>query len=225
MSTILKSRSALGLVLAATSSAAASQAYVNNACTTATATACFDWKQDADRRRFQITYDVPYVCDDEMIAGANAWEAAGSKFSTYHDATYPSEPYNYAVNVDWYQIYWEGAASLADPLTNAETRRGWANGSSWRRPDGVYIPMVMGADIAVNADRYAQNLIECGTSAPTSTQRDMARTIAHEFGHVVGIDHLTSTACALYERAQPGVAWTSLCGTETSGAKTLYGAR
>jgi hypothetical protein len=221
--TILKSKWAIAA--AAASSMVGAQAYVNNACTTATSTPCFDWKQDADRRYYQITYDVRAECDDEIIAGATAWENAGSRFSTYHDATYPDYVYNYSVRQEGYQIFWEPASQMADPAFNAETRRGWANGSSWRRPDGVYIPMVMDADIAINADRFAMGLMECTAAAPTSTQRDLARTIAHEFGHVVGMDHLTLTACALYEKAQPGVAWTSLCSTETGGARTLYGVR
>jgi hypothetical protein len=218
--TILKSKWALAVAALTGASNVAAQS-----CPAASASACFNWKQDADRRQYQITYDVVAACDDEIITGANAWENAGSRFSTYHAGTYPDYTYNSAVRQEGYQIFWEPASQLGTTDTNAETRPGWGNGTTWRRPDGTYISMIMDADIAVNADRYAMGLIECGAAAPTSTQRDMARTMAHEFGHVVGMAHLTSTSCALYEKAQPGVVWTQLCSIETNGAKTLYGVR
>lgn len=111
---------------------------------------------------------------------------------------------------------------MASATYNAQTTRGAVTGT-FRRPDGQSIYLTNDADIVVNQDRYMYGYSECGDAAPTSTQRDMARTIAHEVGHVLGQNHIYDKACATYEIAQPGVAFYGLCTTEQNAAKQIYG--
>lgn len=93
----------------------------------------------------------------------------------------------------------------------------------WKRPDGVTIPIVNDADIVVNYDKYASGEIEC-TPTTYTTKYDLTRTLAHEFGHVVGLNHNAQTACATYRYGQR-IAFGSLCTPEKEAAKTLYGVK
>ena len=85
------------------------------------------------------------------------------------------------------------------------------------------IPVVDDADIVVNKDKYASGTIECSPTAYT-TKYDLTRTMAHEFGHAVGLNHNTNTACATYKYGQM-VVFGSLCTPEKEAAKTMYGVR
>lgn len=95
--------------------------------------------------------------------------------------------------------------------------------AGWTRPDGVIIPVVNDADIVVNNDKWASGEIECSPTVYT-TKYDLTRTMAHEFGHAVGLNHNTQTACATYRYGQK-TAFSSLCVPEKDAAKTLYGVK
>jgi len=103
---------------------------------------------------------------------------------------------------------------------NAVTFYGNSVGS-WTRPDGTAVPVVNDADIVVNEDRYASGTIECSATV-YSNKYDLTRTMAHEFGHAVGLNHNTNTACATYKVAQM-IAFSSLCTPEKDAARTIYG--
>lgn len=119
------------------------------------------------------------------------------------------------------QIVFNTAAEMGSYGTdNAVTFYGDSVGS-WQRPDGVTIPVVNDADIVVNNDKYASGEIECVPTVYT-IKYDLTRTMAHEFGHVVGLNHNTQTACATYRYGQK-IAFGTLCTPEKDAAKTLYG--
>lgn len=188
---------------------------------TASSTPCYQAKQDNPNRQYQLAMESPYACDDETRTGADAWANAGSKFNPTWNTTFyygkrvPGTP--------GYQITFQPNADFYNSGANAETHYGSSVGSV--TIGGKTIPVVNDADVMVNSDSWASGKFECEAAAPTSTQYDLARTIAHEFGHVAGMYHLTSSACATYQYGQPGVAFSSLCSTEKSGAVTLYGAK
>lgn len=191
-------------------------------CTTATSTPCYQAKQDNPDRQYQLAWESPYECDDETRAGADAWAAAGSRFNPTWNTTFWEG--KRVPNTPGYQIRFQPNIDFTNSGANAETHYSTYSVGAFTI-GGKTIAVVNDADVMVNSDHWANNWFECGAAAPSSTQRDLARTIAHEFGHVAGMGHLTSTACALYYKAQPGVAWGSLCSTEKNGAVSLYGAR
>ena len=87
----------------------------------------------------------------------------------------------------------------------------------------MVIPVVSDADTIINSDKYWSYTFECDDATYT-TKYDMARTVAHEIGHWVALNHSTNTACATYQIGQMKP-FVSLCAAEISAAKSLYGTR
>ena len=179
-------------------------------------------KLDTPNQQYQLAWESPPMCDDETHNAITLWSNAGSKFNA------PRWIYDY-----WYGKQVKGSFRIQttfQPGTDmytagrvAETRYGNSVGSF--TIGGKVIPVVDDADIVVNNDYWANNTLECGDTAPAYNQFDGGRIIAHEAGHVIGQDHLTSTACALYTYAQYAVAMGPLCTTEKNGIVALYGAK
>lgn len=177
-------------------------------------------KQQAANNPYQISIYAPAECDDEINAAALAWTNDGSNFGL-EDFSYYGSNYVTAGAQSGFQIVFNTSAEMGIyGADNAVQFYGNSVGS-WTRPDGVVIPVVNDSDIVVNNDKYVSGTIECSPTVYT-TKYDLTRTMAHEFGHSVGLNHNTNTACATYKLAQK-TAFSSLCTPEKDAAKTLYG--
>lgn len=196
-----------------------SAAQVSAQCSTVTSTVCYLAKQNVNVRNYQIGYENPFDCDDEIRLAASLWNAAGSRWQTAEDAQYWYG--DRIAGTPKYQITFEPSSHMYTPTANAEAPYGSSVGS--HTIDGKTIPVVNDSDMIINLDRWAAGHLECADAAPTASQYDLGRTITHEMGHWVGMNHLTLTDCATYQYGQPGKPITSLCTTEKNGAIRLYG--
>ena len=189
-------------------------------CPTVTSTPCLQAKQNVNSRTFQIGFENPVTCDDEIITAAAVWTSGGSKFSTTKDSAYWSG--KRVAGTPKYQITFQPGADFYNTTALAETPYG--NSVAGFAIDGKTIPVVDDADILVNSDKWAAGTIECASSAPTASQYDLAALLAHEFGHLTGQNHVTVTTCATYTYGQPGKAYYGVCAAEKSALVRLYGA-
>lgn len=190
-------------------------------CSTATSTPCYQAKQDNPNRQYQLAWESPYACDDETRAGADAWANAGSRFNPTWNTTFYSG--KRVPGTSGYQVTFQPGADFYNTGAIAESPYGKSVASF--TIDGKVIPVVDDSDVMVNSDFWASGKLDCEATAPTSTQYDLAEIIAHEFGHVAGMYHLTSSTCATYQYGQLRVAFDGLCTTEKNGAVRLYGAK
>lgn len=189
-------------------------------CTTVSSTVCYLAKQNANFRYFQIGYENPPECDDEIRTASTFWTNAGSRWQTAQDADFWYG--DRVAGTPKYQVTFEPGSHMYTPTANAEAPFGSSVGSM--TIDGKTIPIVNDSDMIINADKWAAGNFECADAAPASTVYDLTRTITHEMGHWVGMNHLTLSDCATYQYGQPGKPITSLCTTEKNGAIRLYGA-
>ena len=188
-------------------------------CPSTTSTSCLQAKQNVNSRNYQIGFDNPIACDDEIQSAANLWRNAGSRFSTQQDAEYW---YGKRVpGTNKYQVTFQPGADFYNSGALAETPYG--NSVAGYNIDGKTIPVVDDADIMVNSDKWAAGSFDCGSAAPTSNEYDLGRIVAHEFGHLTGQAHVSAPACATYTYGQKGVAIGALCTTEVSALRRLYG--
>ena len=185
-------------------------------CADPTANPCMQARMQGPSNAYMISVYGRAECDDEIINAAAAWNGAGSQFNLQDYSYYGQEFLVKGTN--GVQIVFNTAAQMGR-TDNAVTYYG-DSVAGWRRDDGVNIPVVNDADIVVNSDKIAANTIEC--SATNYTDRyDLKRTMAHEFGHVVGLNHNTNLACATYQVGQKKP-FSTLCDPEKSAAVTLY---
>lgn len=189
-------------------------------CPTVTATPCLQAKQNANSRNYQIGFENPYQCDDEIDAAAAAWSAAGSRFRAVKDAEFWNGPR--VANTPKYQVTFEPTAKFYNSTALAESPYGRSVASFYI--DGRNIPVVDDSDIMVNSDKWAAGSFECDSTAPSGGKYDMAEIVAHEFGHVVGQNHVNTTTCVTYQYGQYNVAYDGLCTAEKNAAVRLYGA-
>jgi hypothetical protein len=191
-------------------------------CADGTASPCMQAKQQYSTNQYQISTYAPAECDYEIITAAVAWTNAGSYFAL-EDYSYFGYKYVTPGAEPGFQIVFNTSAEMGTyGSANAVTFYGDSVGS-WPRPDGVVIPIVNDGDIVVNRDKWADGTIECSELVYTN-KYDLTRTMAHEFGHTVGLNHNTNRACATYMYGQM-VAFGSLCTPEVDAAKAMYGAK
>jgi hypothetical protein len=189
-------------------------------CPTVTSTPCLQAKQNANTRNYQIGYENPYQCDDEIDTAASAWNAAGSRFRAYKD---PDFWYGYRVaGTTKYQVTFEPTSHFYNSTALAETPYGRSVASFYI--DGRNIPVVDDADIMVNSDKWASGSFDCDSVATSGNKFDMAEIVAHEFGHLVGQNHVNVTTCVTYQYGQYNVSYDGLCTAEKNAAVRLYGA-
>lgn len=198
-----------------------SQSAAAQYCADPTANPCLQAKQQNPLNAYVISVYGPSACDDEINTAATTWTAAGSKFELA-DYSYSGDYYR-VVGTSGFQILFNTASEMgAYGVDNAVTYYG-RSVAGWTRSDGVVIPVVDDADTIVNLDRYNAGTIECSPTVYT-TKYDLTRTMAHEFGHAVGLNHNTITACATYKQGQY-VAFSTLCPAEKTASVTLYGVK
>jgi hypothetical protein len=90
--------------------------------------------------------------------------------------------------------------------------------------EGRNIPVVDDADIMVVSDKRAAGSFDCDPVAASGNKFDMAEIVAHEFGHLVGQNHVNVTTCVTYQYGQYNVNYDGLCTAEKNAAVRLYGA-
>lgn len=195
------------------------------ACADPTPAPCIQAKQQSPTQAYQISVYAPGDCDDEIRSAAGTWTAAGSRFSL-EDFSYDDSNYVTAGAKTGIQIVFNTRAEMGIyGADNGVTFYPSSSVGSWRRPDGVYVPVVNDADIVINRDKWAAGTIECSSTvyAASAQKYDLTRTMAHELGHAVGLNHNQMTACATYRQGQY-TPFSSLCNEEEQAAITMYGA-
>jgi hypothetical protein len=181
----------------------------------------FNAKQNTDTRYHQIVWESPPACDAKTSQGFAAWTAAAARitFPQHSEFWYGAQQYA-ALHT---QIFFKPAVDMETSGTAEVT---WGRSVGTYYIDGYAIPIVDDADVTVNNDRWASNMLNCSSSATQSNQFDFAAIIAHEAGHVLGIkDTYNYPNCVMYGNAQYGKELGSLCQMEADGAVRLYGAR
>jgi hypothetical protein len=161
-------------------------------CPTVTSTPCLQAKQNANTRNYQIGYDNPYQCDDEIDTAASAWNAAGSRFRAYKDpisgTATPAGTTKYQVTSSRPRtLQHDGARRDATALGRQLLhRRAQHPGGGRCRHHGQF-RQVGGGQLRLRA------------VATSGNKYDMAEIVAHEFGHLVGQNHVNVTTCVTYQ--------------------------
>jgi hypothetical protein len=173
---------------------------------------------------YQISFNSPYECDDSTFRGAEAWNNTGSNFTTYNGS---GGVYYFEGNIvrgqAGTQIAFEPGTNMVNGATAvAEHVPGSTAGTT--TVDGWYIYNRTDADIRVNGDKWAAGRFYCGQTATIGNQLYFDRVIAHEMGHVVGLDdRSTGTDCLMYYSIGEKVALKSPCTAEAGLPTRLYG--
>jgi hypothetical protein len=184
----------------------------------------YAWKLSANPIYWQIGYNTPAECDNSIQNALPRWNNV-SKFNVVHNGYFSGYIVTDTPNV---HISSEpGSRFSGGAGTPATTSRGSLTGASVKI-DGKTVYIIKDADIRMNADIYALGNYHCSTtgSAPPPIKIDYGRTVAHEMGHVVGIDDRTGDKnCLTHYQEQRGVAVSNPCTLEAGLAVKLWGAK
>ncbi|HEX8238287.1 MAG TPA: hypothetical protein VF574_00935 [Allosphingosinicella sp.] len=175
---------------------------------------------------YQISYNNPYECDSRTIQGAQIWNDTGSNFATFHgslDGVYFFDG-NIVKGRAGTQIAFEPVGNMVNGATAvAEHVPGSTAGTT--TVDGWYIYNRTDADIRVNQDKWAAGRFYCDQTATIGNQLYFDRVIAHEMGHVVGLDDRSAgTDCLMYYALAEKAALKPACTAEAGLPIRLYGA-
>lgn len=179
------------------------------------------WKLSSNPGQWKIGFNTPAACENQMQDGLARWNSS-SKFKVAHNGYFSGYIVKDTPNV---HISSEPGSRMANGAgTPAEAPPGSSVGTT--KIGTITVPLIKDADIRMNADIYAAGNYSCGYNAtPTSSQIDYARTVAHEMGHVVGIDDRSGdTGCLTHYREQWGKAVQNPCALEASLAVNIWGA-
>lgn len=175
---------------------------------------------------YQMSYNNPYECDARTSAGAEVWNPY-SQFAAWHGSAAGVYFFNGGIvrGQEGVQISFEPALSMASGASNiAESVPGSNAGS--RTVDGVPLYIKTDIDIRVNRDKWAAKRFYCDQTATIgTTQLYFDRVMAHEMGHVVGLDERsTGTDCLMYYGSIDRAALKQPCPAEAGLPARLYGA-
>lgn len=215
MAQSISARLKLGFALIASTSlcwAAAAQAADNK----------YVWKMTTLNQDVYINYANPYECDVKTQNGVSRWNQA-SRFKATNAGFLEGD---IVKNTPGVYVSYEAAVNMANGAgTPAEAPPGSSSGTVVI--DGRTLAKISDADIRINKDHWVQSYIVCGESgtALADNQIDHERLVAHEMGHVVGVDdQTTDTSCLSYYKLQYKVLASSPCATEAGFAVRLNGA-
>lgn len=180
------------------------------------------WKMTTLNQTYHINFNNPADCDANTIDGATIWNPA-SRFKANYGPMFSG---NIVRNTAGVQISFEPAANMVNGAgTPAEAPPGSSSGTVVI--DSKTLTKVSDADIRINADHWVQGYMRCGETTPpaTASQFDFGRFIAHEMGHVVGVDDVSvNVNCLTYYQMQYQIPLTAPCSTEAAFAVRLNGA-
>jgi hypothetical protein len=169
-----------------------------------------------------INYANPYECDVKTQNGVSRWNSA-SAFKATNAGFLEGDIVR---NTPGVYVSYEAAVNMANgPGTPAEAPPGSSSGSVVI--DTKTLAKISDVDIRINKDHWVQGHIVCGESGTplADNQIDHERLVAHEMGHVVGVDDLTTdTRCLTYYQLQYKVLASPPCATEAGYAVRLNGA-
>lgn len=161
-----------------------------------------------------IHWNLPSVCDAPTFAAIDAWNAVGSRlqfqFVDYTGTRLAQE--------DTSDIHLEDGPR--DAVTLAST--------FWTVNEYTAIPTITDADIIVNSDKLFYGTDDtgafyCGAPNTLNTSNyDYRTVIQHEFGHVGGFRHGTTTSCLMYTNVGTNQRKHAFCSGESTLWKDLY---